>query len=108
MDVTRAQAAFGAGIVIALGMGAYALGLDHGLTSPVDVNVVHEESGELSDLTVDRDGKPVRIGSVQEQWRGAEDADGLYDTDPAPYDREDATEHGTPGPIAGYGETIES
>lgn len=53
--------------------------------TPVTVEAVHEESGELAEVTVTNgEGEQVEA-VVQEKWRGNDDAeDGLYNEDPAP------------------------
>lgn len=52
---------------------------------PVKVETVHEESGELSEVTVTtEDGEHVEVLETDESWRGNDDAeDGLYAEDPA-------------------------
>ena len=51
---------------------------------PVTVSAVHEESGELAEVTVtDEKGEEIET-TVEEEWRGNDDAeDGLHEEDPA-------------------------
>lgn len=51
---------------------------------PVTVSAVHEESGELAEITVtDEKGEEIEA-TVEEEWRGNDDTeDGLHEEDPA-------------------------
>lgn len=63
---------------------AYGAGFATGSADPVDVSVIHEESGEVYEVTLTRDGVTVPAGEVTEAWRGNNEAeDGLYHEDPA-------------------------
>lgn len=59
---------------------------------PVKVEAVHEESGELSEVTVTTEGgEYVEVLEADETWRGNDDAeDGLYESDPATDEQEGA------------------
>lgn len=62
---------------------------------PVRVEALHEESGELSDVTVTtEDGEHVEVLETDESWRGNDEAeDGLYAEDPAAEEQEEVADN---------------
>ena len=62
---------------------------------PVKVEAMHEESGELSEVTVTtEDGEYVEVLETDESWRGNDEAeDGLYAEDPAAEEQEEVADN---------------